>query len=193
MTRPASGKSAEFWDALRASIEDNPPIDFDEDMEWQCGFLLARRIQGVLIEHGYNPRTVKRANFREFLRQFAEAEGIDADNLAEQFWDVWEKIRTPEGVDPVAAAAAKVTGKPLEGDWATEVFARDATAVYEIALELAGGVGGGCFLPCRKIASALGCDAMRVSRLLNALVLNGYLVRVGAATKTQAQRFEVAK
>jgi len=193
VANPSDERRRAVWAALCKSVEDDPPIDFSENLEWEYGFLLARRVQGILLEYGYVPAKVKLSSLRDFVNQFADDHGLDGDDLIEKFCDAWGKIRVPEGVDPIAAAAAKVSGKPIEGDWPTDGFARDAAKVYGIALELAGGVGGRCFLPCRKVAAAIDGDAMRVSRLLTALVVNGYLVKIGAATKQYAQRFEVVK
>ncbi len=186
-------KGRAFWAALWASIEESPPIDFGKAMEWQHGFLLARRVQGILLQHGYNPRQVKRANFRDFIQQFAEVEGIDADDLAEQFWDCWEKIRTPEGTDPVTVAAADLNGRVIEGDFSTERMQGYASKIYYMGRALAGGVGGVFFLSCRKIEETLSVDRMTANRAINELLRNGYLTKEGAATTKAAQRYKVVK
>jgi hypothetical protein len=183
-----------FWSALNQSLTDAPPIDFVEDGEWQYGFLLARRIQGILTEHKYNPAQVKPSTFNKTVGDFADREGTDSDDLLEDFFDKWSKVKVPEGGDPVRAAAAKADGHTaLSGDWPTERQRLLAARIYETALTLAGGVGGTFFASCRKLAEVLGAERMSVSRALNQLVATEYFAKEGIATTIKAQRFKVLK
>lgn len=186
-------KGRAFWAALWASIEESPPIDVSEDQEWQYAFLLARRVQGILLEHGYSVRHVKRANFRDFIQQFADDHCLDGDDLGEQFWDAWEKIRTPEGIDPVAAAAVDLNGSVLDGDFSTDRMQGYCSKLYSLGVQLAGGVGGGFFLSCRKVEEVLGIDRMTANRAFSELVRSGYLAKDGQATTKTAQRYKVLK
>lgn len=183
-----------IWDALWNSINDDPPIDFENDPEWQWPFLLAQYVQGVVVQQGFNPAKATLASLRDFLCEFAEQNDLEADHLIEEFWAAWPKVKVPRGVDPIRAAAERATGETkLDGDWPTESFRRDVTRVYEIAVDLARTGDGVFFLPCRKLAEVLNTDAMRVSRILNALVERGHLRKTGDRKMRQAQRFEVAK
>lgn len=181
-----------FRAALRESLQTDP-ITWPPGEPWRAGWLLARRIKRVLLDHGYNDATPE--SFKKWATAFAEKNKLDPEDTFERFCSAWPKIQCAEGVDPVTQAvaleSANDNGAVLTGNWPGGAFARDATRLYRILRRLGEKTGGVVFAPVRKFGDALGIDPMRVSRLLAGLVEHDYLCKEGASGPNRAQRYRL--
>ncbi|HPO17368.1 MAG TPA: hypothetical protein PLI09_28305 [Candidatus Hydrogenedentes bacterium] len=186
-----TNRGNDFWQDLDDSLNRDPVV-LDDDMFWRFGFDLARRVQGVLLAHGYDPARVDLNRFEDFLKQIADDYEMNADELTEQVWDAWDKIRLPAGIDPIAAAAAAPVEVELKGKYPNAQFKTDAARVLNIAQQLSQTTST-FYLPVHKLAGQLNTQPKRIARILRALEKNGHLWKRGAYSRTKAQRWELTQ
>lgn len=174
-----------FWDAVNDSLGDIDPQEGDK-----TAFNLARRLQGLLIQHGMRGEA---GAFSETIHDYAENNGLDGEELEEAFFLAWESVIIPEGQDPVIAAAHLAGGDPMPEGFVKRAPAkvrRHAWVALGVSRQLSGNGGRVFFLSARKLAEAMNTDAMTSSRILNLLCKEGHLRKIGGTTNNRAQRFQ---
>lgn len=105
-----------YLSKVRRSLERHP-LEYDKD--WQAPFALVRRLQGIA-------EMLKIIIAPEMLREFFEEVAPDfsdssPDDFVEAAFDAWEKVRFPEGQNPLEYAFSETENEIdlLPGEWPT--------------------------------------------------------------------------
>lgn len=155
----------------------------------RTAFDLARALRGVIARFGL--KSEYRA-VAAVVQLYAEDHGLDPEDLEAAVYLVWDSIVSPEGVDPVTAAAQTArAGSIPEGfmPHAPERPRRLCWLTLEVARQLSGHGERVFYVSARKLAAALGTDPMSACRILNLLCNSGHLEKVGKPAPGRAQKY----
>jgi hypothetical protein len=156
--------------AIRLSMEEHASA---EGATYRWPFLLARRLKSI---DGLTNAAAERA-VRAFIDELDAAgveHGMEFDDVYLGVVGLWDKVKYPEGQDPLTAAARQADKCPLH-------FGKAApTALYDrlgsVAYHLSRLVEGQPFVfPQKQLAELLGTSQITVSRVLQLLVKFGVL------------------
>lgn len=170
--------------SLREAIQeglDRLELDDQNELAWQDGFRIARRIRSVLWEAGEDLDGWGAEDFTDTVVALAEGRNLDPDELVLQFHDCWRKVRFPEGQDPLTFAYNSVRRSdyrvPLTSEFPTETATEHAAVLATMAEVLSASpqTGFSCYLPGRKIALWLGRSHWYVDKIKGQLLADGTL------------------
>ena len=157
----------------------------------RTAFDLARALRGVIARFNLN------AGFNEagaIIQHYADSHGLDFENLHAEVCLAWDSVLVPEGMGPVEAAAMAAVNTDIPEYFFSkrpEKVRRLLWITLRITRQLSGDGRRTFYLSSRKLGAALEKDAMTANSLLNILCEEGYLERVGYATRARAQHFKV--
>ncbi len=155
----------------------------------RTAFDVARALRGICARFAVEPKYRKVA---KVVKHFAEENDLDPEDFEAAVYLCWDFIVSPEGVDPVTAAAQTArAGSMPEGfmPHAPERPRRLCWLTLEVARQLSGHGERVFYVSARKLAAALGTDAMSACRILNLLCNSGHLEKVGKPAPGRAQKY----
>lgn len=185
---------------MTAPANHNPPEGLEEELSnvpldrglRRAAFDLCR----VLKVYYTDPTAALRATV-DAVEEIAEGEGWDGEELAEEIYFSWPRVKSAACSDPAREAFLWAKAQPenkLPGTWPPlKKFRRDAATVFLMCRHLSGEDSKPFYLPCRKVGGLLGCSHERAASLIRELVNNGYLVIHKQATRTRAAHYRVGR
>jgi hypothetical protein len=143
------------------------------DLEGLAGLEAAELVQRVLISWVQPSEDPWRTLFP------------DSDDAKSEFVDTWTRIKWPRAeVERCQLLATRLPLKPYR------CYSPGYGAFVSLAGHLQRNVSGPILLPCRKIANALGCEPMTVSRYRRLALQDGLLRLVARGIKLQRKADE---
>ncbi len=196
------GDSGEPAQSLRKALDFGVrelDLPFDDCMKrFMCPFLIARRIQKILLEFGHDPAQVKPSEFIDLVAEVAEENGDCPVQLPAEFEEVWDRVRVPEGEDPLTHNLRLTEIYDWRIPVPPDLFSRreaqrDAeqlvTTLYYAQMDLPEGEHPYC--PTRKYGLLIGRSNDYVAVLIRMLERAEVLERVDRGNTHKAPRFKV--
>jgi len=187
-------------DSIVESFAANPPESVAEPdnptTAWCAGFDIARRIKGVLAQNG-QAGPFEPEQFEDIVKCVASDYEWDPDDLWEEFFLAWDKVRLPEGQDRLTMAWADILAtddwEPLAGKYPSEAMRQACERVGALARRLAESNGGIVFLPTRRIGDLLGKSHDSAARMIRYLKRDHVLVLVRPHTRYMAAEYRYVR
>jgi len=175
-----TGQSGDkFWRDLRDDLSSQSLCESDDGKNGYdsfAGFNLARRVQGHLLNNGFNPFNHDVMKLAPGVEQcVAECCGdVDAEATVEAMVHCWDNIRSPEGYDAVSYTAqkAKTKTKVAPGAYATTRQSELATVIWHLLCSLPEESERVVFVSMRKVGEALDKDHVTIMRAIGSLIRN---------------------
>jgi len=188
-----SGKTASAAEVVRNELDLRDiglPDPDDSEERWKAGFILARSVQGALLQAGVIPFEVHPDIFVDVVAEAAEWYAYDHDELMLGFEEAWRIIQTPEGQSKLSYAfhIAQRSGwrAPLTTTFSTRGQTEDAELLATTLVILQRLYGPPVFLPGRSVADLMGKSREYVRTLIRRLIDDGTFEITRSATRREA-------